>query len=184
MNRMIWPSFFGQVVEHGLQRSSNSPRNFAPAISAPMSSEKHALAAQAFGHFVVDDALREAFDDGGLAHAGLADQHRVVLRAALQDLHAAADFLVAPITGSSLPLSARAVRSMVYFSSAWRWSSAFSLCTFSPPRMASMAASSFCFVRAGGLQRAAGLAAVVERGEQEQLAGDERIALCPARACR
>jgi hypothetical protein len=35
------------------------------------------------------------FDDGGLAHARLADQHRVVLGAALQDLDGAADLVVA-----------------------------------------------------------------------------------------
>ena len=34
------------------------------------------------GHVAVDDANREAFDDRGLADAGLADQHGVVLRAA------------------------------------------------------------------------------------------------------
>ena len=37
------------------------------------------------------DAGGEALDDGGLADAGLADQHRVVLRAARQDLHDALD---------------------------------------------------------------------------------------------
>ena len=35
----------------------------------------------------VRDALGEALDDGGLADAGLADEHRVVLRAAREDLH-------------------------------------------------------------------------------------------------
>src|SRR6202043_1442645 len=39
-----------------------------------------------------------------------------------------------PITGSSLPEAARAVRSMVYFSSPWRLSSALASDTFSPPR--------------------------------------------------
>jgi hypothetical protein len=41
------------------------------------------------------DALRQALDDGGLAHAGLADQHRVVLAAALQHLDGTADLVVA-----------------------------------------------------------------------------------------
>ena len=36
------------------------------------------------------------FDDGGLADAGLADEHRVVLRAAAQHLDDAPDLLVAP----------------------------------------------------------------------------------------
>ncbi|MNE47482.1 hypothetical protein D3C80_1418920 [compost metagenome] len=52
-----------------------------------------------------------------------------------------------PITGSSLPSSARSVRSMVYFSSAWRFSSALASSTFLPPRTLSMACSSFSLVR-------------------------------------
>ena len=39
--------------------------------------------------------LREALDDRGLADAGLADEHRVVLGAARQHLDDAADLLVA-----------------------------------------------------------------------------------------
>ena len=42
-------------------------------------------------HLVGRDARRQALDDGGLADARLADQHRVVLRAARQDLHHALD---------------------------------------------------------------------------------------------
>ena len=45
------------------------------------------LALQRLGHVVGDDALGQALDDGGLADAGLADEHRVVLRAARQHLH-------------------------------------------------------------------------------------------------
>jgi hypothetical protein len=41
------------------RRSSNSPRNFAPAISAPMSSETTSLFFQPFGHVAAHDALRE-----------------------------------------------------------------------------------------------------------------------------
>ena len=55
-----------------------------------------ALVFEAFRHVAADDALGEAFDDGGLADAGFADQHRVVLGAARQHLDDAADFLVAP----------------------------------------------------------------------------------------
>ena len=40
------------------------------------------LAVQRLGHVVVDDVCGEALDDGGLADAGLADEHRVVLGAA------------------------------------------------------------------------------------------------------
>jgi hypothetical protein len=44
----------------------------APSASCP----------SGFRHVAIDDAQREALGDGGLADAGLADQHRVVLGAA------------------------------------------------------------------------------------------------------
>ena len=53
------------------------------------------LVLQALGNVAADDALREPFDDGGLADAGFADQHGIVLGAARQHLDHAADFLVA-----------------------------------------------------------------------------------------
>ncbi len=46
-------------------------------------------------HVAADDALGEAFHDGGLADARFADQHRVVLGAAAEHLHHAADLVVA-----------------------------------------------------------------------------------------
>src|SRR4029450_9468930 len=46
------------------------------------------------GHVVADDLLREPFNDGGLAYAGLADQDRIVLRPAREDLDDAFDFLL------------------------------------------------------------------------------------------
>ena len=55
----------------------------------------HAPVAQALGHVAVDDPLRQALDDRGLADAGVADQHRVVLGAPREHLDHAADLLVA-----------------------------------------------------------------------------------------
>src|SRR4029079_17918910 len=49
------------------------------------------LVLQELGHLVRRDARGEALDDGGLADARLADQHRVVLRAPREDLHQALD---------------------------------------------------------------------------------------------
>ena len=54
---------------------------------------EHAVVAQHVGAVPVRDQQREAFDDGGLAHARLADQHRIVLLPARQDLHDPLDFL-------------------------------------------------------------------------------------------
>ena len=55
----------------------------------------HAPVAQALRHVAVDDPLRQPLDDRGLADAGVADQHRVVLGPAREDLDHAADLLVA-----------------------------------------------------------------------------------------
>ena len=58
--------------------------------------ERHdALALEAFGHVAPHDALGQALHDRRLAHARRADQHRVVLGAAREDLDDAADLLVA-----------------------------------------------------------------------------------------
>ena len=55
----------------------------------------HAAVAQALGHVALDDPLRQALDDRGLADAGVADQDRVVLGAPGEDLDHAPDLLVA-----------------------------------------------------------------------------------------
>ena len=60
------------------------------------------LASQRIGDVAVDDPLRETFDDGRLADAGLADQHGIVLGATRQHLHHPANFLVAPDHGVEL----------------------------------------------------------------------------------
>ena len=95
MNRMIRPSASLISLRTALRRSSNSPRNLAPAISAPRSSDDDALVLEALGHVAADDPLGEPLDDGRLADARLADEDRVVLRPARQDLDDAADLLVA-----------------------------------------------------------------------------------------
>ena len=57
---------------------------------------QNALVGQERRHVAVGDALRQAFDDGGLADARLADQHRIVLGAAAENLDHALQFVVAP----------------------------------------------------------------------------------------
>ena len=51
-----------------------------------MSSEKTVASASTSGTSPRDDLARQALGDGGLADAGIADQQRVVLLAAAQDL--------------------------------------------------------------------------------------------------
>ena len=79
-----------------LSRSSNSPRYFAPATIAPRSRATSRLPRKRLRDVAGDDALRESLDDGGLADAGLADEHGVVLGAPGQHLDDAADLGVAP----------------------------------------------------------------------------------------
>ena len=57
---------------------------------------------EAFGDVAADDALGEAFDDGGLADAGLADEHGVVLGLAREDADDVADLGVAADDGVEL----------------------------------------------------------------------------------
>ncbi len=56
---------------------------------------QHALVLEAHGHFAVDDALCETLDDRGLAHAGLSDEHGIVLRLAVQNVHETLDLQIA-----------------------------------------------------------------------------------------
>ena len=100
-----------------LMRSSNWPRYLVPATIIARSSTTSACP-QELGDVLVDDPLGEAFDDGGLAHAGFAEEHRVVLGAAAEDLDDALDLLRRPITGSSSPCLASSVRSRPKASSA------------------------------------------------------------------
>ena len=60
-----------------------------------MSSARTLTSLQRGRHVAGQDAVHEAFDDGGFADAGLAGEDGVVLAAAHEDVHALADFLVA-----------------------------------------------------------------------------------------
>ena len=85
----------GDLLEHGLQPLLELAAVLRAGDQRAHVERDDALVLEAFGHVAADDALREPFDDGGLADAGLADEHRVVLRAARQHLDDAADLLVA-----------------------------------------------------------------------------------------
>ena len=95
MNVMISPAASVISFSTAFRRSSNSPRYLAPATIEPRSSATTSLVLQALGDVALDDAACEALDDRGLADARLADEHRVVLRAARQHLDDAADLVVA-----------------------------------------------------------------------------------------
>ena len=95
MNRMICPSDSVTSFSTAFRRSSNSPRYFAPATSAARSSATIRFGFSTSGTSPRNDSLRQPFDDRRLADAGLADQHGIIFCAPRENLHDAADFLVA-----------------------------------------------------------------------------------------
>ena len=96
------PFLLREVVEHRLQALLELAAELGAGDQRAHVEREDALAAQRLRHLAVDDAQREALDDGGLADAGLADQHRIVLGATLQHLDGAADLVVAADDGVEL----------------------------------------------------------------------------------
>ena len=86
---------FGQIIEHRFETLLEFTAEFRPGDQRTHVQGQQAFAFEALRHFAVDDALRQTFDDGGLAHARFADQHRIVLGAPLQNLNGATDFVIA-----------------------------------------------------------------------------------------
>ena len=100
---MICPSLAVISWRTALSRSSNSPRYLAPATSAPTSSAQTRLPFSPSG---TSPATIRCARPSAIAvfPAGLADQHRVVLRAAREHLDRAPDLLVPPDHGVELAL--------------------------------------------------------------------------------
>ena len=93
---------FFDFLEHGLEAVFKLAAIFCAGQHGAEVERDDALVAQALGHVAGDDAAREAFDDGGFAHAGLADQHGIVLGAAAEHLNDAANLFVAADDGVEL----------------------------------------------------------------------------------
>ena len=68
---------------------------------------KHALIGEKARHFSVGNALGKAFDDGRLADAWLADEHRIIFCAAAENLDHALEFAVAADQRIELPIHGR-----------------------------------------------------------------------------
>jgi hypothetical protein len=88
--------------EHRLQAVFEFAAIFRARQHRSQVERDHALVLQRFRHVARNDALRQAFDDGGLAHARFADQHRIIFRAPRKHLHHAANFFIAPNHGIEL----------------------------------------------------------------------------------
>ena len=83
------------LLEHGLEALLELAAVLGAGDQGAQVQRDDALVLERLGHVAADDALGQALDDGGLADARLADQDRVVLRPAAEDLDDAADLLVA-----------------------------------------------------------------------------------------
>ncbi len=84
----------GQLVEQRLEALFELATVLGTGNQRAHVQRQQALAAQAIRHFAIDDALRQALGNGGLAHTRFADQHRVVLGAPLQDLNGATNLVI------------------------------------------------------------------------------------------
>ena len=89
------PGRVGDLLEDGLQALLELAAVLRAGEQRADVERDDAPVAQRLRDVAGDDALGEALDDRGLADAGLADEHGVVLRAAREDLDDAADLVVA-----------------------------------------------------------------------------------------
>ena len=97
----------GDLLEDRLQPLLELAPVLGPGHHRPQVEGDDPLALQALGDVALDDAVGQALDDGRLAHAGLADEHRVVLGPAGQHLDDPADLLVAADDRVELALAGR-----------------------------------------------------------------------------
>ena len=95
------------LVEHGTQPLLELAAVLRAGHHRPEVERDQRLVAQRVGHVAGHDALGEALDHGGLADAGLADEHRVVLGPPGQHLHDPADLGVPADDRVELALAGR-----------------------------------------------------------------------------
>ncbi len=93
------PFCVGDFFQNGLQPVFEFAAIFCARHQRRQIQRHKAFGLQHLRHVPGNDALRQPFHDGCLAHAGLANQHRIVLGAPGEDLHHTANLLVAPDYG-------------------------------------------------------------------------------------
>ena len=86
----------GDLLQHGLQPLLELTAVLRAGQHRADVETDQSLVLQALGYVAIGDAAGQAFHDGGLAHARLADEHRVVLGATRQHLDDPTDLVVAP----------------------------------------------------------------------------------------
>ena len=88
MNRMA-PGIVLDLLHHGLQALLEVAAIARAGQQRAHVEREDGGVLQHLGHLAVDDLARQAFGDGGLADAGIADEQRVVLLPAAQHLDGA-----------------------------------------------------------------------------------------------
>ena len=83
------------LLQYGFEALLEFPTVFRTRNERAHVEGEQLLVGKTLRHIAIDDAQRQPLDDRGLADAGFADQHRIVLGATGQHLDGAADFLVA-----------------------------------------------------------------------------------------
>ena len=96
------PALGLDLGEHGLEPLLELAAVLGAGDQGAHVEREQPLVLEALRHVALDDALRQAFGDGGLADAGLADQDGVVLGAPGEHLDGAPDLLVAADDGVDL----------------------------------------------------------------------------------
>ena len=120
MKTMVLPSSWASSLSTDFRRSSNSPRYFAPASSAAMSSTSTRLFFSVSGTSPLTMRCARPSTMAVLPTPGSPISTGLFLVRRCRIWIARRISSSRPITGSSLPWRARSVRSRVYLASAWR----------------------------------------------------------------
>ena len=134
MKVMIWPSAFLISFRTLFRRSSNSPRYFEPATMEPRSREMSFLPCSVVGTSPATMRWARPSTTAVLPTPGSPISTGLFLVRRLRIWITRRISWSRPMTGSSLPSLAAAVRSVEYFSKALYEPSASGLVTFAPPR--------------------------------------------------
>ena len=167
---------FRQIIQHAFQAFFKFAAVFCAGNQSRQIQNQKAFVAQGFGHFAIDNTLRQAFNNSGFTHTRLTNQHRVVFGAALQYLNRTADFVVTADNRVKLTVTgALSQVECVFFQS---------IALVFGIRIVHVLSSSYridcgidvLFGRSGFFQNFAGSVILLHQSQQEKFAGDIGIA--------
>ena len=85
----------GEIIQHRLEALFKFTTVLGTSNERAQIQGQYPLIFEAVGYLAVHNALSQTLNDGGFAHAWLANQHRVVFGTPLQYLHRATNLLIA-----------------------------------------------------------------------------------------